>query len=655
MSNKESADLFSCVMDTIRPGTHLEQDGATRARLAAVDHLVQDRFGATTFQELSRGQREMLLNEISSSVGTELGNLVQSLATRAAIDAYKTRTTWAPMGFRPLPDNVQWPALTQPTAPPTIPLSTTRDQYDVIIVGAGAGGGVAAHVLTQAGLNVLLVDRGSALSTHDLPLDHARNARGFTGLERQVDPPLAGNPRFIDDQLVLPNEFLWNNNAMTVGGGTRVYGAQAWRFNAEDFAMGTTYGDGFPDWPISYSDLEPYYDLAEWNVGVAGTGLVHRFDSPRSREYPMEALPGTTMDRYLARGAEKLGLPIGPVPLLINTTARDNRPACVRCGTCAGFACHADAKNGTHNTVILKAINTGRCHLASQTTALRLESHGTTIRGVQLKSHGQTKTITARHVVLAAGAIETARLLLISGVGNEHVGRYLQGHIYSGAVGLFDDVVQDSIGPGCSTATAQYRHHNDSVLGGGILANEFVPNPVEAWLKLTNAGLVPKIGKDGASIMNDVYPRAAFIVGPTQELPAASSRIQLHPTVTDNNNMPAAVLHADPLPPNDDLTAKFLSARAEEWLQESGAVETRQLDWRHRRGPSANQHQAGTCRMGSTPGNSATDQWGNLWGWQGVTVADASLHVTNGGVNPVLTTLALAWRCADHLSETMSH
>ena len=109
---------------------------------------------------------------------------------------------------------------------------------------------------------------------------------------------------------------------------------------------------------------------------------------------------------------------------------------------------------------------------------------------MELARPGRRLAVRARHVVLCAGAIETARLLLASDVGNEHdqVGRYLQGHVYAGAVGLFDEVVQDSIGPGPLISTTDFRHHNEDILGGGILANEFVPIPIEAYTKLAAAG-----------------------------------------------------------------------------------------------------------------------------------------------------------------------
>jgi choline dehydrogenase-like flavoprotein len=114
--------------------------------------------------------------------------------------------------------------------------------------------------------------------------------------------------------------------------------------------------------------------------------------------------------------------------------------------------------------------------------------------------------------------------------------------------------------------------------------------------------------------------------------------------------MPAVRLLADAPEPNDVRAAEFLGRRAEEWLRASGARRTTALKWALPKGPSAGQHQAGTCRMGTDPRASVTDAWGRVWGHEGVTIADGSLHVTNGGVNPVLTILALAWRNGERLA-----
>ena len=166
---------------------------------------------------------------------------------------------------------------------------------------------------------------------------------------------------------------------MTVGGGTRVYGAQGWRFFPDDFRMATRYGvpDGssLADWPISYDDLAPYYERAEWEIGVAGAAGAHPAAAgARARDYPLPAVATTLEWGVLARGAAALGWPAGPVPLLINTVPRGGRADCVQCGQCVGFSCPTDAKNGAHNTVIPRALATGRCALVTSCVAERVET-----------------------------------------------------------------------------------------------------------------------------------------------------------------------------------------------------------------------------------------------------------------------------------------
>jgi choline dehydrogenase-like flavoprotein len=148
--------------------------------------------------------------------------------------------------------------------------------------------------------------------------------------------------------------------------------------------------------------------------------------------------------------------------------------------------------------------------------------------------------------------------------------------------------------------------------------------------------------------MAEGYLRTANVMGPIEEVPVRSARVRLASTVSDANGVPVARFEGLNHP-EDLRTAAFLAERAEEWLHAAGARRT----WRWSptaRMLSGGQHQAGTARMSGSPDHGATDPNGRVWGTDRVYVADGSLHVTNGGVNPVLTIMALAWRTAEHVA-----
>ncbi|MET7280366.1 GMC family oxidoreductase [Kribbella sp. NPDC005582] len=547
------------------------------------------------------------------------------------------------------------------------PRSALAARYDVVVIGSGAGGGAAAQVVAEGGRSVLVVEAGGYPSTESLARDHLRNPRSVAGLPAGTDPDPQGRPRVaVVDGVTsypLPPDGAWGNNAFTVGGGTRVFGAQAWRFVPHDFRMASMYGvpegSGLADWPISYDDLAPYYRLAEQRFGVSGGGT-DPWHEPR--ELPMPPLPRTGPAHRLAAAAETLGWGTLDVPLLINSVAYQGRAACVRCGQCVGFACPVEAKSGTHNTALPAALATGRCTLTTDTTAERLVVNSAgRVTGVALAAidgdHIWRRTIECDEVILAAGASETPRLLLNSahpaepnGIGNnqDQVGRYLQAHVYAGAVGLFDDELADLIGPGVSIATCDFRHGNDGIIGGGMLANEFVPTPAATYDYLTGAGLIPRAGLAGKQAMRREARRMLRVVGPIQEVTSPDSRIQVDPQVKDRFGNPVAKISGS-IHPEDVRAQAFLSAKADEWLKAAGAIRTAIAGIGTTNRASTGQHQAGTCRMGDDPARSVTDPYGRVWGHDNVRIADASVHVTNGGVNPVLTVLAGSLRITEHL------
>jgi len=542
-------------------------------------------------------------------------------------------------------------------------------EYDCIVVGAGAAGSIIAALVAESGKRVLLIERGRRMSyARDGHRDHLRNQRLSTH-GHNAGPPVDGNPRVVvapdgTERVVRPHEPGYHNNAAAVGSGTVVYGAQAWRFLPDDFAMASRYGvppgSSLVDWPIRYDDLAPFYEQAEQQIGAAGDSHGNRHQGPRGADYPMPPVAQHNSATALRRGAQALGMNSFTPPLLINTTPRHGRDACIGCGSCVGFPCPSDAKNGTQNTMLPRALATGNCDLLPDTmvTAIDTDASGK-ITGVTLVTAAdgvrETRNVTARLVVVSGGAIESARLLLLShstqhkdGLGNRHgqVGRHLQGHYYPSIHGWFDEDVHDDEGPGVTIATTDFNHGNEGVVGGGMLADDFIMLPTIFW-KTALPPDMPRWGKAAKDFMRDGYRRVLSIKGPVHEIPSPDARVSLDTRVTDGLGLPVARLSGT-THPETVRTAGFMFERARDWMIASGATQV----WG--RPPvlqlSAGQHQAGTCRMGDNPESSVTDHWGRVWGHDNFFVCDGSLHPTNGGFNPVLTIMALAFRNGAHIA-----
>jgi len=534
-------------------------------------------------------------------------------------------------------------------------------RVNAVVVGAGAGGGVVAKELAEAGFRVVLLERGKWLTAFDDRKDDLQNQR-ISALGTGSGPDEETNPRvFVDpagkEHIVWPQEGAYQNNAACVGGGTFSYGAMAWRYMEKDFRMRSTYGavagSTLDDWPISYDDLEPFYEKAEWEIGVSGNVTPDPFHAPRRKRLPMPPLAQNREYFVLKPAAERLGLHPFDIPMLRNSVPYNGRGPCMRCRWCVGFACEVDAKNGTQNTVIPLALATKRCELRTGCVAKEIltDASGRATGVAYFDERHRLQEQPADLVVVSSGAIESARLLLNSksrmhpnGLGNRYdwVGRNLQGHTYVGATGVFDEVVYDDIGPGASIAICDFNHGNPGLAGGGLLANEFIRLPYQ-FSSMTPPG-IPRWGQAHKDFMRRAYQRHIAIRGPVQEMPVFDCRVQADPKVRDHWDIPVARLSGLSHPNNVDV-GRFLAEKAAAWLQEAGAT----LVWKAMPGRylSAGQHQAGTCRMGNDPKTSVVDKHCRVHDHDNLYVIDASVHVTNGGFNPALTIMAVAYYASD--------
>ncbi|MFR9725162.1 GMC family oxidoreductase [Streptomyces sp. MS19] len=655
----------------------LAEDPARRERAGRVLALVTARARARhgrEFAALTDTERASLLDGLAGEPDLVwfAGLVAEGYFADEANGGNAGAASWAMTGWRPGP-----PAyLAARPAPEPRHAAVTPGglaaRYDAVVVGSGAGGGAAACRLAESGRSVLVVESGAWPGAEELSADHLRNPRTTWGFPPLSGPAPDGNPRLLDDGTRLlplsPTDPRWSNNAMTVGGGTRVYGAQAWRFGPVDFRMASHYGvpegSALADWPFGYEEMAPFYERAEWEIGVSGGADVGPHGGTRARPLPMPALPTGPAHEVLRAGAGRLGLSPVSVPLLINSQPYQGRSGCAQCSLCVGFACRVDAKNDSRNTLLARAFATGRCRILTEATAARLlVGRGGRVAGVAvagLRDGAVWRTeVRAGEVVLAGGAVETARLLLNSahdgeprGVGNAagQVGRHLQGHLYASAVGIFADPVEDMVGPGPSIAVTDFRQDNPGIVGGGILAREFVPTPAATYHYLADTGIIPPWGAEAKRGMRDLSLRMLRLAAPIQEVTTADARVRVAPGTRDRLGIPVAVLGGHPHP--EDLRGQaFLAERCVEWLTASGARRAVRAGLTPPdAGPSGGQHQAGTCRMGTDPASSVTDPWGRVWGHGNLRVVDGSALVTNGGVNPVLTIFANALRVADHMT-----
>jgi choline dehydrogenase-like flavoprotein len=547
---------------------------------------------------------------------------------------------------------------------------------DAVVIGSGPGGAAAADVLTEAGWTVVIVEKGR---NHLLdPQDPERLLEDFSNDELKFVHRHFLGP----DPLVEPRTFRTgpdegehsvvgavNSIPSTVGGGGVHADGKVPRFREEDFALLATLGpvDGaaVADWPVDYVELEPYYAAAERRVGVAGDAAANPLAAWRSGPYPMAPGPPMYGATLSAAAAERLGLHPYPAPTAANSIAYGGRPACNNCGFCAQFGCPIHAK-GDPVAMLQRALASGRAELLAETFACRIRTNGRRATGVEVVgADGRRRTLGARAVVLAGGAVETPRLLLLSGWEHPFVGRHLMVHFQTIAFGVLDQDLHAERG------RAVTHVHDDAV----VVDADARRVATEAGLPWLRGGMVEHTGTSLVVAEAKRSPwgsrhKPLMRASPMrrhlwaftmqgEDLPQPTNTVDLDPAVRDAWGFPVARLtyrpHRHELAASAHHRTRLLAVLADMGAASSGVVTSPavpgELGWEgpHSAVPDS-RHVMGTTRMGPDPATSVVDPFGRLHGLENVVVADSSVFVTSAGYGPTLTLVALAMRAASALA-----
>ena len=555
------------------------------------------------------------------------------------------------------------------------------EKTDVVIIGVGAAGGILAAELGKAGMKVIGLERGPRLTTADFnPHDELRYFQRQDLRPNVKLQPITWRPNANARGNPVPVQ----NYGNQAGGGTVHYGTVSWRFHEDDFrarsqtierygASAIPQDSSLVDWPLSYADLEPYYDQAEYDLGVSGkAGNVlgrkidggNVFEAPRRREYPLPALHVDQSGVIFDATARKLGYHPFPTPRAIISEPYKGRPACTYCGFCQAFGCHVGAKSSILVTKLPEADATGNFKLLTGAMCYRVNSDNSgRVTGVSYWApDGSDNTIEAELVILTPFIYDNTRLLLLSktdkfpnGLANSsgQVGKHLMAHMMARAFVTFDDrYVNVFMGPSAQKHTIDdfnadnFNHGGTNFIRGSQISIDTVNlqgGPIGATTMNPPPG-IPRWGAAYRDFLAKYYARHASMVAQTENLPYADQTIDLDPNVRDQWGLPAPRLTYDWRRPNELARVEFMLKKMEELGHAMGATHV----WRAPLGPGApGAHHEGGTRMGSDPKTSVVNRYGQSWDVPNLFVVGSSTFPSMSGFNPTLTIQALAYMSAD--------
>ena len=559
-------------------------------------------------------------------------------------------------------------------------MSNPLPKADVVIVGLGAAGGIAAHVLTDAGINVVGIEAGPNLGTKDFLANDdeiSGSIRNWTGeakynYELPTWRPDAKSPTAAP--LVPPVKM-----ANMVGGSSIHYGTQSWRFLESDFMARTStidhYGEeALPqgattvDWPVTSAEMEPYYDKVEYTIGVAGKGGANPFEAPRARDYPMPPARSMGYGEMVADAWTSLGYHPFPQPTVNATQEYDGRPACTYCGFCSPYGCWNDAKGSTLVTAIRKATATGKLEIRanSRVTKILTNDKGETTGVEYVDDQGATQTQPAGVVILSSYIYENVRLLFLStsgafknGIGNNggNLGKNYMSHAYVGNMGLFPGKRFSSWSGSNGQAVAMddlngdnFDHTGLGFVRGAVIFASNGNFPIGLSRNLSPD--TPQWGAAYKKYVHDNSDSMGQIFAQVEPQPYESNFLDLDPEVKDRYGTPVLRVTYS-LGENEVNAATYIGGKIDDMLKAAGATAT----W-----PSypvglplpINSHAYGGARMGDDPQGSVVNRYSQVHESPNLLVLGGATFPGSSGYNPTQTIQALAWIAAENLAKSIT-
>jgi choline dehydrogenase-like flavoprotein len=514
------------------------------------------------------------------------------------------------------------------------------DSYDVVIIGTGAGGGTLAGHLAPSGKKILLLERGD-------------------WLPREPENWLAHDV-FVDNRYVSPDTWYDPSGKpfqpqihYFVGGATKLYGAALYRLRQEDFGELRHHDGVSPAWPISYDQLEPYYTQAEQLYQVHGARGEDPTEPPASAPYPFPPVSHEPRIQQLADDLEKAGHHPFHAPCGIRLH-EDNMPysVCVRCRNCDGFPCAVHGKSDAEVFGIRPALEHSNVTLLTNAHVVKLETNdaGTAVTEVVVDRDGASERYAGDIVVVACGAANTAKLLLLS-ANDRHPNGLANGS---------DQVGRNYMFHASQAVLALSREENPTVFQKTLGLNDFYFGSDDSEFPLGN---IQMVGKSQAPMFRGEKPTETKLAPrwtleriakhaidfwlSTEDLPVAENRV----TVDRDGRLTLAYT------PTNDVPKQRLYDRLRSLLGKLDMNEghlLRRFAYMKNEIPVAGvAHQAGTCRFGADPATSALNVDCRAHELDNLYVVDTSVFPSIGAVNPALTAMANSLRVGDHLLARM--